>query len=94
MEQEKILKEILNEVHDTRNMVSSMNKQRRFANFVWAIKWLVIAGALYGAYSAAQPYFKIAGDTVKNVNNLNSQVQQLNSIPTNAMQNFLKQFVK
>ena len=94
MNNEQLLKEILAQVRETRDIVNSMNKQRRFANFIWAIKWIIILFVLYGAYSAAQPYLQIATQTINNVNNLNSQVQQLNSMPTNSIQNMFKRFVK
>ncbi len=99
MDNEKILREILATTRETRDMVNSMNKQRRFANFIWAIKWIIIIFLLYGAYTAAQPYIDSATQTINSINNFGVQVNALKNTDPKSFTDFVtsqfkKSFVK
>jgi hypothetical protein len=79
--EEKLLREILATVKENRDMINALNNQRRFANFMFFVKWIVIAGLAYGAYSAAAPYIQSANTTVQSAQQTINQLQQFSNNP-------------
>ena len=78
--EEKLLREILN----------AINNQRRFSNFMFFVKWIIIAGLAYGIYSAASPYIQSANNTMNSANDALNQLQQFSSNPLVELQNSIK----
>jgi hypothetical protein len=56
-QQEKMLRELYYLTLENNQMLNSINSQRRFANFIWGIKWIIIIGILIGTYQTLLPYF-------------------------------------
>lgn len=77
--EEKILREILAVTRENNEILRTLNLQRRWSLFFWIFKWFVIAALACSAYLAATPYIEQAQETMDGINNLNTQVKQMNS---------------
>jgi hypothetical protein len=87
---EKILREILAVTKENRDILNAINNQRRFANFMFFVKWVVIAGLAYGTYQAALPYIQKANNTMETANDAMNQLQQFSNNPLGNLQNNIK----
>jgi hypothetical protein len=88
--EEKLLKEILAVAKENRQILNAINNQRRFSNFMFFIKWIIIAGLAYGVYTAAAPYMQTANKTMQSANEAINQLQQFSNNPFGNLQNSIK----
>jgi uncharacterized protein YbcV (DUF1398 family) len=88
--EEKILREILATTKENNDILRSLNMQRKWVNFFWFFKWLIVAAIAYSAYLAATPYIEQAQQTINGLQNLNTQVQQMQNMDQKSFTNFLR----
>ncbi len=94
MDNEKLIRELLATTRETRDMVNSINKQRRFSNFLTAVKYIIIIFLLYGAYSTVQPYIDTATQTMNNINNISAQANTLKNVDQKSFTDYITSQIK
>ncbi len=99
--EEKMLRELLAMTRENNEILRSLNLQRRWVNFFWFFKWVVVAAIAYSAYQAASPYidqaqatYNQAQDALNSINNLNGQAQQLQNVDQKSFTEFLQKEIK
>lgn len=99
--EDKILRELLAVTKENNEILRSLNLQRRWENFFWVFKWLVIAAIAYSAYLAASPYIEQAQNTynqaqeaLNGLNSLNTQAQQLQNVDQKTFTEFLQKEIQ
>jgi hypothetical protein len=99
--EEKMLRELLAITRENNEILRSLNIQRKWVNFFWFFKWLIVAAIAYSAYQAASPYidqaqatYNQAQNALNSINNLNSQAQQLQNVDQKSFTEFLQKEIQ
>jgi hypothetical protein len=99
--EEKMLRELLAVTRENNEILRSLNLQRRWVNFFWFFKWVVVAAIAYSAYQAASPYidqaqatYSQAQNALNSINSLGGQAQQMNTIDQKSFTEFLQKEIQ
>ncbi len=99
--EEKMLRELLAITRENNEILRSLNLQRRWVNFFWFFKWIVVAAIAYSAYQAASPYidqaqatYSQAQSALNGLSNLNAQAQQIQNVDQRSFTEFLQKEIK
>lgn len=99
--EEKMLRELLAITRENNEILRSLNLQRRWVNFFWFFKWVIVAAIAYSAYQAASPYidqaqatYSQAQNALNGLNNLNAQAQQLQTVDQKSFTEFLQKEIQ